>query len=119
MFREFNYANVCRDACYKANKTERLEVCQLPRPLYEIHKIIYLPASVKFFKDKMKNLETDESCFQLLFQEKDNKLRKFLMSYLMASDESDFNSLHAWTTIFRIFNMNFTKFENCCYKFLY
>ena len=53
MFTEFKYAYVCRDACYKASKTERLDQCQLPRTSYEIHKIIYLPASMKLFKNKM------------------------------------------------------------------
>ena len=31
------------------------------------------------------------------------------MSYLMASDESDFNSLHAWATVLRIFQYKFHK----------
>ena len=47
--------------------------------------------------------------FNSFSMKKNNKLRKFLMSYLMASDESDFNSLHAWTTVFRIFQYKFHK----------
>ena len=38
----------------KASKTEALDLCQLPCPPYEIHKMIYLPASVKDFKSKLK-----------------------------------------------------------------
>ena len=44
---------------YKASKTETLDLCQLPRPLFEIHKMINLPASVKIFKNKLKNWEAD------------------------------------------------------------
>ena len=39
----------------KASKTEILDLCQLPRPLCEIHKMINLPASVKIFKNKLRN----------------------------------------------------------------
>ena len=39
----------------KASKTETLDLCQLPRPPFEIHKMINLPASVKIFKNKLKN----------------------------------------------------------------
>ena len=34
----------------KASKTETLDLCQLPLPICEIHKMINLPASVKIFK---------------------------------------------------------------------
>ena len=40
---------------YKASKTETLDLCQLPRPLVEIQKMINLPASVKIFKNKLRN----------------------------------------------------------------
>ena len=40
---------------HKASKTETLDLCQLPRPPNEIHKMINLPASVKIFKNKLKN----------------------------------------------------------------
>ena len=49
----------------KARKTETLDLCQLPCPLYEIQKMINLPASVKIFKNKLKSWETDKSCFHL------------------------------------------------------
>ena len=49
----------------KARKTETLDLCQLSCPLYEIHKMINLPASVKIFKNKLKSWETDKSCFHL------------------------------------------------------
>ena len=42
-------------ATNKASKTETLDLCQLPRPPFEIHKMINLPASVKIFKNKLKN----------------------------------------------------------------
>ena len=35
----------------EASKTEALDLCQLPRPPYEIHEMINLPASVKVFKN--------------------------------------------------------------------
>ena len=40
----------------KASKSEALDLCQLPCPPYEIHKMIYmyLPVSVKVFKNKLK-----------------------------------------------------------------
>ena len=41
--------------CDQASKTETLDLCQLPCPLFEIHKMINLPASVKIFKNKLKN----------------------------------------------------------------
>ena len=47
----------------KVSKTETLDLCQLPRLLFEIHKMINLPASVKIFKNKLKNWETDKSYF--------------------------------------------------------
>mgnify|MGYP001802993032 CR=1 FL=1 len=40
----------------KASKTEILDLFQLPRPKYEIHKMINLPDSVKIFKNKLKKL---------------------------------------------------------------
>ena len=41
----------------KASKTVTLDMCQcqLPRPPYEIHKMMNLPASVTIFKNKLKN----------------------------------------------------------------
>ena len=39
----------------KASKTKTVDLCQLPRPLFEINKMINLPASVKIFKNKVKN----------------------------------------------------------------
>ena len=53
---------------YKASKTETLDLCQLPRPLFEIHKMINLTASVKIFKNKLRNWETDKSYFHLPHQ---------------------------------------------------
>ena len=53
---------------------------------FEIHKMINLPASVKFFKNKLKNRETDKSYFHLPHQAKrNNKLTKNFLSCLMAS----------------------------------
>ena len=70
----------------KASKTETLDLCQLPRPPFEIHKMINLPASVKIFKNKLKNRETDKSYFHLPHQAKrNNKLIKKILSCLMAS----------------------------------
>ena len=70
---------------HKASKTETLGLCQLPRPPDEIHKVIYLPASVKIFKNKLKNRQTDISYFHLSHQAKiNNKLRQFLLSCLKA-----------------------------------
>ena len=53
---------VCLSGCLclcvshgKASITETLDLCQLPRPPYEIHKMINLPASVKIFKNKLRN----------------------------------------------------------------
>ena len=37
----------------KARKTETLDLCQLSCSLYEIHKMINLPASVTIFKNKL------------------------------------------------------------------
>ena len=72
-------------------------MCQLPRPPYEIHKMINLPVSVKITKNKLKKL------INLIFR--NNKLIKFLLNCVK---ESDFNSLHAWTTVFHIFAINST-----------
>ena len=58
------------DIVSSGEQTDTFDLCQLPRPPYEIHKMIYLPASVKIFKNKLKNLETDESYFHLLHQTK-------------------------------------------------
>ena len=46
---------ISRASPHKARKTETLDLCQLPRPLFEIRKMINLPASVKIFKNKLKN----------------------------------------------------------------
>ena len=40
---------------HKASKIETLDLCQLTRSPNEIHKMINLPASVKIFKNKLKN----------------------------------------------------------------
>ena len=42
------------DTLDQASKTETLDLCQLPRPPFEIHKMINLPASVK--TEKLINL---------------------------------------------------------------
>ena len=52
----------------KTSKTETLDLCQLPRPPFEIRKMINLPASVKIFKNKLKNRETDKFYFHLPHQ---------------------------------------------------
>ena len=55
----------------KASKTETLDLCQLPHPPFEIHKMINLPASVKIFKNKLKNRETDKSIFTSLIRQRE------------------------------------------------
>ena len=98
---------------YKASKTETLDLCQLPRPPFEIHKMINLPAPVKIFKYKLKNWETDKSYFHLSHQAKrNNKLIKKIFELPHGIlDCCDFNSLHAWTTFFTFSNTNLTNFE--------
>ena len=98
----------------KASKTETLDLCQLPRPLFEIHKMINLPASVKIFKNELKNWETDKSYFYFPHQAKRNKkLMKFLLSCLKAFYslllETDLNILQIWTTDFHIFQYKFNQ----------
>ena len=63
---------IVRQYNQQASKTVTLDLCQLPRPPYEIHKMINLPASVTIFKNKLKNLETDKSYFHLPRQAKTN-----------------------------------------------
>ena len=58
------------DIFTSGKQTETNDLCQLPCPPHEIHKMIYLPPSVKILKNKLKNLETDESYFYLLHQTK-------------------------------------------------
>ena len=78
--------DVSKITIHKATKTETLDLCQLPRPPFEIHKMINLLASIKIFKNKLKNRETDKSYFYLPHQVKgNNKLIKKILSCLMAS----------------------------------
>ena len=79
----------------KASKTETLDLCQLPRPPFEIHKMINLPASVKI------------SYFHLPHQAKKNdKLKKVIFELPHGILDCDFNSLHAWTAFFTFSNTN-------------
>ena len=76
---------VLHDLPYKASKTETLDMCQLPRSPFEIHKMINLPASVKIFKNKLKTRANDKFYFHLPHQAKrNNKLIKIFLSCLMA-----------------------------------
>ena len=86
---------------HKASKTETLDLCQLPRPPFEIHKMINLPASVKI------------SYFHLPHQAKKNdKLKKVIFELPHGILDCDFNSLHAWTMFFTFSYTNLTNFEN-------
>ena len=70
-------------------------MCQLPRPPYEIHKMIYLRASVKIFKNKMKIWETDKSYFHFPhWAKRNNKLRKFLFKWFQQFVCLDYSSSH-------------------------
>ena len=75
--------------------------------------MINLPASVKNFKNKLKNRETDKSCFHLPHQGKrNNKLIKKIFALPHGILDCDFNSLRAWTTFFTFSYTNLTNFEN-------
>ena len=88
-------------------------MCQLPRPLFEIHKMINLLASVKIFKNKLKNRETDKFYFHLPHHAKrNNKLIKKNFELPHGILDCDFNSLHALTTFSTFSNTNLTNFEN-------
>ena len=95
---------------HETSKTETLDLCQLPRPPYEIHKTINLPASVTIFKNKLKNWEIDKSYFHLPHQaNRNNKLIKIPFELPQGFLESDFNSLHACGYNFQIFQYKFNK----------
>ena len=48
----YMYLKYCFEfPCFNASKTETLDLCQLSRSPYEIHKIINFPASVKILKN--------------------------------------------------------------------
>ena len=98
---------------YKASKTETLDLCQLPRPPFEIHKMINLPASVKIFKNKLNKRETDKSYFHLPHHAKrNNKLITKFFELPHGVLDCDFNSLHAWTMFFTFSNTNLRNYEN-------
>ena len=94
-----------------ASKTETLDLCQLPRPPDKIHNMIYLPASVKISKNKLKNRYIFFFT-SLIRQKNNNKLIRSSFELPQGFLESDFKGLHAWTTVLHIFQYKFNQFEN-------